>query len=123
MKSVGISESNNAQTSANIRQRIENARQLQRRRYDKGFLNGNVPAQTLLATCQLSDRQSAFLKEVYFTEIWSNRTQVKLIRIARILADLADDQFISDDALQEAVDWKRTASLYHGESTLVGENG
>ena len=123
LKSVDIAETANRQTSAEIRQRIDKARQLQRGRYSKGFLNGNIPVQTLLATCGISDNQSDLLKKVCFTEKWSNRTQVKLIRIARTIADLAGDQVISDDVLQEAVEWKRTASFYHGSPKMVDYNG
>ncbi len=123
LKNVGITETNNRQTSAEIRQRIDKARQLQHGRYSKGFLNGNIPVQTLLATCGISDSQSDLLKKVCYTEKWSNRTQVKLIRIARTIADLAGDLAISDCVLQEAVEWKRAASLHHGTPKLVDHNG
>lgn len=123
LKSVGISETANSQTSTEIRQRVDKARQLQCGRYSKGFLNGNVPVQILLTTCGISDSQLDFLKEVCFTEKWSNRTQVKLIRIARTIADLAGDQAISDGALQEAVEWKKTATLHHGAPKMVDLNG
>ena len=62
LKSVGILETNDTLTSAEVRQRVENAWLLQSRRYGKGLLNGNVPVQTLLATCRNSDEQSEFLK-------------------------------------------------------------
>lgn len=123
LKSVGIAETSDTQTSAEIQQRTEKARQLQIVRYSNRFLNGNVPVQILLVTCQISDSQSEFLKEVCFTEKWSNRTQVKLIRIARTIADLAEELVISDCALEEAVEWKRTASLHHGQSKVIDQNG
>ena len=123
LKSVGIAETTNRQTSAEIRQRIDKARQLQRERYGKGSLNSNIPVQILLDTCEISDSQSDLLKKFCFTEKWSNRTQVKLIRIARTITDLAGDLAIADCMLQEAVEWKRTASLHNGPPKMVDHNG
>lgn len=123
LKSIGITETFDTLTSVEIRQRVKNARQLQRRRYGKGMLNGDVPVQILLATCQISDSQSEYLKEVCFREKWSNRTQVKLIRIARTIADLRGERFILDEALQEAVEWKRITSLHHSQGKVVNHSG
>ena len=47
----------------------------------------------------------------------------KLIWIARTIADLTDERFISDDALQEAVDWKRITSLHHSQGKVVNHSG
>lgn len=123
LKSVGISETEQVENSMMIRKRTEQARQLQRERYGKGLVNGNVPVQTLLATCSILASQSDKLKEVCFTEKWSNRTQVKLIRIARTIADLTGTEDISDAAIQEAIDWKRKASLHHMQDKVADHRG
>ncbi|MBE1556049.1 YifB family Mg chelatase-like AAA ATPase [Sporosarcina limicola] len=123
LKSVGIVETADVETSDEIRKRTEQARRLQRNRYGRGLLNGNIPVQTLLATCCISEHQSDYLKEVCFTEKWSNRTQVKLVRIARTIVDLAGETFISDTALHEAIELKRIASLHHKQDKVADQGG
>ena len=112
LKSVGITDDEDAESSATIRKRTENARYLQRLRYGNGKLNGNIPVQTLLETCGLSKKQFEHLKQICFDEKWSNRTQAKLIRIARTISDLANEENLLDAAIEEACKWKRVASFY-----------
>lgn len=38
---------------------------------------------------------------------WSNRTQLKVMRIARTLADLAGVTQVANEHVHEAVDWKK----------------
>ena len=47
------------------------------------------------------------IEQTCFEQKWSNRTQAKLIRIARTISDLEGQEAITDSALQEAIDWKR----------------
>lgn len=116
LKSVGITGKKNAESSASIRKRTEKARLLQRQRYNDGKMNGNIPVQILLDTCAISNQQSAHLKEICFREKWSNRTQVKLIRIARTISDLAGSEGLLDSAVEEACKWKKEASIHHTQS-------
>ncbi|WP_367183391.1 hypothetical protein [Sporosarcina sp.] len=51
-------------------------------------MNGTVPFQLLDKLAGMSMIQRSLISEVCFAEKWSNRTQVKLIRIARTLSDL-----------------------------------
>ncbi|WP_222439430.1 hypothetical protein [Sporosarcina sp. BP05] len=51
------------------------------------------------------------IERTCFEQKWSNRTQAKLIRIARTISDLEGQEEITDSALQEAIGWKRPPSL------------
>lgn len=115
LKSVGLTQDTVVETSAEIRGRTERAHRLQRIRYHNAGLNGNVSGAQLLASCGLTQPQTSTLQEICYKEKWSNRTQVKLIRIARTIADLAGTDAISEQAIEEAVHWKRLASLHQEE--------
>ncbi|KXH86115.1 magnesium chelatase [Sporosarcina sp. HYO08] len=110
LRSVGLQQDGISETSAEIRKRTEMARQLQRNRYGSSELNSSVPFQLLQATAKFSEEQLGRIQQTCFEQKWSNRTQTKIIRIARTIADLEGLDQITDAALQEAIEWKLRAS-------------
>ena len=112
LASVGLKQEGRTESSQEIRARTEQARRLQQARYKGTGTNGTVPGNILIATSALTEDQTEKLEAICFQEKWSNRTQVKLIRIARAIADLAGTEQIPDTAIEEAVHWKRLASLH-----------
>ncbi len=113
LTSVGLKQEEHSERSEVIRKRTEQAYQLQWSRYKGGWLNGTVPGSLLIEECGLTKEHTEQLESICYHEKWSNRTQVKLIRIARTIADLAGSATITDAAIEEAVHWKRLASLHH----------
>ncbi|WP_318617306.1 YifB family Mg chelatase-like AAA ATPase [Sporosarcina sp. YIM B06819] len=120
LKNVGLHHDDSIETSAVIRERTTRARRMQRIRYGNGKLNSTVPFQQLYETCALSSKQSNFIDKICFEQKWSNRTQAKLIRIARTIADLEGQEVITDSALQEAIAWKRLPPLSQQSTTTMG---
>ncbi|WP_431312309.1 hypothetical protein [Sporosarcina oncorhynchi] len=59
------------------------------------------------------------VKEVCFNEKWSNRTQVKLIRTARTIADQAGEKNIANHHIHEAIDWKKASSLFQQQERIA----
>ena len=118
MQSSGLKEKAIAESSLDIRKRIQNARELQRIRYGDTTLNGTVAFQQLERTAGLTVAQLDTIGEMCFKHKWSNRTQVKLIRIARTIADLQGCHEIPFNALEEAFEWKRMPS---GLQVMGGE--
>lgn len=107
LQSSGLKEQTTAESSLDIRKRIKSARELQQIRYGGKFLNGTVSFQQLERTAGLTEKQLHTIGDVCFKYKWSNRTQVKLIRIARTIADLQGSHEITSVALEEAIEWKR----------------
>lgn len=64
-----------------------------------------------------TEGQLHIIQTICFQEKWSNRTQSKLIRVARTIADFAGEIEISEQSIQEAVSWKRLASSFHDTKT------
>lgn len=120
LKSVGIQQQTLGESSATIQKRVEKARAMQLSRYGTKYLNGTAPAALLLQACALTDAQHQFVKEICYKQKWSNRTQLKLLRIARTIADLQQIEQLEDAHLEEAIDWKRQATH---ESTEGVQNG
>ena len=56
------------------------------------------------------DQQLHQLSITCFDQKWSHRTQLKIIRIARTIADLEGTSEISDEAMEEAIAWKKEGS-------------
>lgn len=114
LKSVGISQNENMETFEMIRERTEKAYMLQSERYKGAGLNGTVSGALILTTSELTLDQIQLVQDICFKRKWSNRTQVKLIRIAQTIADLAGRKGISQEAIDEAVHWKTMASVHSG---------
>jgi len=91
---------------------------LQKERYLGQGLNGNVPFAQLIKASMLTDQQLVHFETICFEEKWSNRAQVKLIRIARTIADLSAEREISETSIQEAVQLKRIAAS--AQNTTIG---
>ncbi|WP_458294263.1 magnesium chelatase subunit ChlI family protein, partial [Anoxybacteroides voinovskiense] len=55
----------------------------------------------------LTKRQQQLLQHWAATYDWSNRVQTKIIRLARTIADLAETDDITDEALWKAMAFRR----------------
>jgi magnesium chelatase family protein len=91
------------ESSEEIQQRVIEARLRQYHRYGKEITNGRVPYETLLQTSPLSEQQQGFLQKLANKHGWSNRAQLKVIRLARTIADLQQRTEISEQHIWEAL--------------------
>lgn len=94
------------ESSYTIKQRVTKARERQYERYGDRILNSRVPFQLIQDRSPLTSEQLDFLHQVCWEHKWSNRTQVKMIRVARKISDLQCESEISVRSLKEAVEWK-----------------
>lgn len=88
------------QTSAQIRERVETARQIQR---DRGFYNSQIPASQLRILSALDDSGERTLEMAVKRMNLSARAHDRLLRVARTIADLDHAQNVSAKHLAEAV--------------------
>lgn len=91
------------ESSEEIRQRVAAARKRQSLRYGKELTNGKVSYETLIQTSPLTQTQQRFLQKLAFKYGWSNRTQIKIFRLARTIADLEQSQEITEQHLWGAL--------------------
>ncbi len=88
------------QSSAQIRERVEGAREVQRQR---GFYNSQIPPSQLRTLCALDDSGEKTLEMAVRRMNLSARAHDRLLRVARTIADLDHAQTVSAKHLAEAV--------------------
>jgi magnesium chelatase family protein len=105
MKPVDFSKSKyeKKESSAAIRMRIERARQQQYERYGEEICNSRIPYETMLSKSPLTKQQQNHIQKLSLKHHWSNRTQIKIIKIARTITDLQQEEQISDQNITEAI--------------------
>ncbi|HEX4808217.1 MAG TPA: hypothetical protein VH325_04770 [Bryobacteraceae bacterium] len=88
------------QTSATIRERVEEAREKQRQR---GFYNAQIPPSQLRALCALDEAGERTLELAVRRMNLSARAHDRMLRVARTIADLDHADSVAAKHLAEAV--------------------
>ncbi len=97
-----------AETSARIKERIIQARSIQRERFkDKDILhNAQMSHKQLRKFCALGPEETALLKTAMAELCLSARAYDKILRISRTIADLAGSAEIRTEHLAEAIQYR-----------------
>jgi magnesium chelatase family protein len=96
-------------SSAEIRARVESARQVQR---DRGFYNSQVPPALLRTICALDDTGERTLEMAMRRMNLSARAHDRLLRVARTIADLDHSPNVAAKHLAEAVQFRNLDRNY-----------
>jgi magnesium chelatase family protein len=91
------------ESSKMIRQRVKEARLSQYSRYGNEISIGRVSFETLLKEGHISNQHQHSVQNLAFRHNWSNRTQIKIIRLARTIADLQQKKEVSEQNIWDAV--------------------
>ena len=86
-----------------IQERVEHARKRQYDRYGREVCNGRIPYEVLVSKSPLTKAQQTSLQRLAMKKNWSNRTQVKIIRLARTISDLQSSDTITDQSILNAI--------------------
>lgn len=91
-----------------IRQRVNAARNIQRKRFDGlGFeSNARMTPAAMEAHCRLDDAGSGLMRAAYDALGLTARSYDRILRVARTIADLAGSENISPDHLAEAIQYR-----------------
>lgn len=106
------------ESSKNIQERVIKARKIQVERYGKEVFNGSVLLEELLRESQLSSQQQSMLQNWGINKGLSNRVQIKLIRLARTIADLKGNTHIENEDLWEALTLRREGNWQSMQGSL-----
>jgi len=104
-----LSDNVPAESSAIIRERIVNAREIQTRRFAKSrkvTCNARMSHAQLKEHCRLDDRGNELLKNAMTDLNFSARAYDRILKVARTIADLASHPVISPDHLLEALSYR-----------------
>jgi magnesium chelatase family protein len=104
VKSVNLEEkSEQGELSKTVQSRVEEARQRQYERYGSEICNSRVSYTLLQKTSPLTKEQQTTIHQLSAKKNWSNRTQIKIIRLARTISDLEGQTAITDQSIWKAV--------------------
>jgi magnesium chelatase family protein len=117
LQSVNLGQPLKSQeSSSDLRKRVGKSRQCQYLRYQTEVSNAKVPYEMITQTSPLTSDQQRMLTNVAVKQNWSNRVQIKIIRLARTISDLAGDDRITDTSIWEAMTLRR---LGHHKQQIV----
>ena len=113
---ANLTERTQEESSALIRKRVMEAREIQKVRF-KGteiISNAEIPANRIHDYCSLGAEEQKLLEHIFITMNLSARAYHKIIKVARTIADLAHEERINMDHLSEAVCYRNMDGKYWG---------
>lgn len=111
-----LSRGEGSECSQVMKERVVQAVERQRRRYEKESFsyNGEIPDSMVKKYCPLGREQADFLEEFYQQEQVSMRQIFKIIRVGKTIADLRGSDEIQGEDLAEAVCMRSINKQYWG---------
>ena len=102
------------ESSFEIRQRVNNARDIQIRRYKNSSVkcNAHLPSHLISEACSVTDDAQKFLKIAFESMKLSARGYDKILKIARTIADLEGSEQVTASHISEAVQYRSLDRKY-----------
>lgn len=104
-----LSSNARAETSAEVRERVVKARNLQEERFQEQegmFTNAQMPTKQVRNVCQISQAGQNLLKSAMEKLSLSARAYDRILKVARTIADLAEADNIEVEHLAEAIHFR-----------------
>ena len=104
-----LSSSEECETSAQVRQRVNKAREIQMHRFAKERIltNSDMGEKHIKKYCPLSEECERILKNAYETLHLSPRARSRIIKVSRTIADLSNSKDICPEHILEAISYRR----------------
>lgn len=111
-----LSSTEKGEPSAKIKERVNNARQIQRERYEgyKIYSNSQLSAGMLSEFCRIDDEANNILKMAFERMGLSARAHSRILKVARTIADLAGEPDIKAEHIAEAIQYRNLDRKYFG---------
>ena len=102
--------------SEEIRERVQNAREIQRKRFEGTDIttNGQMKHKDIEKFVPLSEESEILLKKAFDKYKFSARTYHKILTIARTIADLEGVEDVTSPHLLEAIRYRNAVQKYWG---------
>lgn len=104
------------ESSAQIRERVEKAAEAQKERYrGTPFLrNADLNSEAVSRYCFLGPDQEKLMEKVYKSKHLTGRSYMRVLKVARTIADLAGEEQIRTEHLAEALSFRTMDRKYWG---------
>lgn len=111
LKGAGSTES-----SKSIRERVCKAREIQQRRYQNAgsITNANISHKEIATYCQLETEEEQLMEQAFAMLNLTVRSYHKILRVARTIADLDQEERIGSKHLKEAIGYRTIDKKYWG---------
>ncbi|MCU1807110.1 YifB family Mg chelatase-like AAA ATPase [Cytobacillus firmus] len=103
LQPVNLDQPSERISSETNRMRVEKARKRQYDRYQAQVTNAKISFEKLSKVSPLKESQLRMIRHVSSKQQWSNRVQIKIIRLARTISDLDGSQGITDESIWKAI--------------------
>ncbi|MFZ5982053.1 MAG: YifB family Mg chelatase-like AAA ATPase [Patescibacteria group bacterium] len=102
------SQGESSETSKQIRKRVQNAREIQTRRFSnsKTISNAEMDSEEIKNYCQLSPKCVALMKQAVSSLHLSARSYFRIIKVSRTIADLGGLETIQPEHIAEALQYR-----------------
>ena len=103
-----IASKESGEPSADIRQRVEQARKIQHERFgkSKASCNARMSSRQIKAHCQLDEASSELLKMAMTELNLSARAYDRILKVSRTIADLEGAESIQPNHISEAIQYR-----------------
>lgn len=117
-----LSSNKKAESSAEIRARVNAAREIQKKRYESVssevgrdiFCNAQLSDSLFSEVCKVSESAKNMLSLAFEKLEMSARAYTRVLKVARTIADLAGSENILDDHILEAIQYRSLDRKYWG---------
>ena len=109
-----LSSTENSETSAEIKKRVNKTRKLQLERYKDYniYSNSQLDAGMLKKFCPLGEEENAILRAAFDNLGLSARAHSRILKVARTIADLEDSENIKSEHIAEAIQYRSLDRKY-----------
>lgn len=111
-----LKDNNPSETSKQIRERVDGAREIQYKRYKNHsiYTNSQMNSKEVKKYCKLSKDNQLIMENAFKKYNFSARTYNKILKVARTIADLDNKENIEDIHLLEAIRYRNLNKKYWG---------
>ena len=101
-----LSEDKNYESSKEIKKRVVQARNIQKRRYKNCKYNALLTPREIRKHCELTSEAKDLLKLAIAELNFSGRAYDKILKLSRTIADLAEKENINAECISEAISYR-----------------
>lgn len=104
-----LSSESSSESSAQIKERVQQARQVQLERFEKEndiFCNAHMQSRSIRKYCRIDDAGRALLKNAITKLGLSARAYDRILKVSRTIADLAGNSNIGPEHVAEAIQYR-----------------